>query len=270
MDLFFRELGKGNTITILHGLYGMSDNWLTIARMLANQYRVIIPDLRNHGHSPHSNTHTYEEMAQDVIKLLDKLNITQCLLIGHSMGGKIAMTIAKYFPSYVAGLGIVDIAPKNYDIKDTQDELSHQLIINSLMSLDIKNITRREEADKKLSTTIHSSSLRSFLLKNLSRDEEGNFKWLFNLPVLQQYLETIAGSFDYPWTLKIINQFPVLFIKGANSNYILPSDYPLIYEYFPEASIISISDTGHWLHAQKPFEFIEVVHKNLLSRVFIH
>jgi len=264
MELFFRKIGKGYPIIILHGLYGMSDNWMTIARILSVNNEIWLPDLRNHGHSPHADIHTYESLSMDVVEFIDTHKIHKPIIIGHSMGGKVAMTLAKNNQEHIAGLCIVDIAPKNYNINETQDLHSHQHIIQSLCSLDIDKIQRREEADELLSKYLPSPMLRAFLLKNLQRTQTG-FKWLFNLPVFKKYLPQIAGGFDESWRNTSISGFPVLFLKGEQSDYITKEDYALIEQIFPGSVMQTISNAGHWLHAQNPEAFIKAIKENLLA-----
>lgn len=264
MELFFRKIGKGYPIIILHGLYGMSDNWMTIARLLSVNNEIWLPDLRNHGHSPHADIHTYESLSMDVVEFIDTHKIHKPIIIGHSMGGKVAMTVAKKNQELIAGLCIVDIAPKNYNIDETQDLHSHQHIIQSLCSLEIDKIKNREEADELLSKYLPSQTLRAFLLKNLQRTSNG-FQWLFNLPILKKYLPEIAGGFDNNWLQTTITGLPVLFLKGEKSDYISDSDYSLIEKIFPSATIQLIPNAGHWLHAQNPEAFLQALKEHLLA-----
>lgn len=264
MELFFRKIGSGYPILILHGLYGMSDNWMSIARILSSKNEIWLPDLRNHGHSPHNAIHTYETMSQDIITFIQTNNIYKPILIGHSMGGKVAMTIAKNNPELLAGLCVVDIAPKNFEINETQDLHSHRHIIDSLCSLELGKIKNREEADEILSNSLPSAMLRAFLLKNLQRTPNG-FQWLFNLPVLKKYLPQIAGGFDNNWQQTTITGFPVLFAKGEQSDYITNNDYSHIETIFPSAIIKVIPNAGHWLHAQNSDAFIQALKEHILA-----
>ncbi|MGQ9847044.1 MAG: alpha/beta fold hydrolase [Bacteroidales bacterium] len=264
MELFYRQIGNGFPIIILHGLYGMSDNWMSIARQLSDKYQIWLPDLRNHGRSPHSTIHNYQAMSNDLLEFIDKHHLHKPIIIGHSMGGKVAMTFAKEHSDLLSGMAIVDIAPKNYSINETQDIHSHRHIIDALCSLKLEKIDSREKADELLSTSIHSNNLRAFLLKNLQRTENG-FKWLFNLPILKENLEHIAGGFGEEWQHTSITGFPVLFLKGEQSNYITSNDIALIESIFPAALIQVIPHAGHWLHAQNPQAFIASLKKYLLN-----
>ncbi|NSW44313.1 MAG: alpha/beta fold hydrolase [Bacteroidales bacterium] len=262
MELFYRQLGNGFPIIILHGLYGMSDNWMSIARQLSNKYQIWLPDQRNHGRSPHSTIHTYQAMCNDLLEFIQKHQLHKPIVMGHSMGGKVAMTFAKEYPNLLSALVVVDIAPKNYQIHEAQDMHSHHHIIESLCSLPLNKIDSREKADELLSDSLPSPLLRAFLLKNLQRSEHG-FQWLFNLPVLKENLKHIAGGFDNDWQQATITGFPVLFLKGEQSDYITPNDIPLIEQIFPAAQIEVIPQSGHWLHAQNPQAFIAALQKYL-------
>jgi len=261
MELNFRKLGSGYPIVILHGLYGMSDNWISIARFLSVSNEVWLPDMRNHGHSPHTSIHTYEAMTNDVIEFIHQHQIVKPVLIGHSMGGKVAMNFARTNHEMIAGLGIVDIAPKNYSVFETHDP--HKHIIDSLCKLDLNSIHHRDEADEMLSKDIPSHVLRAFLLKNLQRTPNG-FQWLFNLPVLKENLEHIAGGFGEEWNQCIVSGIPVLFFKGALSDYINEQDFPFIEKIFPSSNIEIIPHAGHWLHAQNPDAFLNALKTYLL------
>lgn len=241
----------------------MSDNWISIARSLSANNEIWLPDIRNHGHSPHDSIHTYEAMTNDIIEFIHQHQIVKPVLIGHSMGGKVAINLARINPELIAGLGIVDIAPKNYNVTDTQDLHSHKHIIESLCKLDVNSIHHRDEADEMLSKDIPSPVLRAFLLKNLQRTPHG-FQWLFNLPVLKKNLKHIVGGFEDKWNQCVISDLPVLFLKGELSNYISEQDYSIIEKIFPSSHIEVIAHAGHWLHAQNPEAFLNAVKTYLL------
>lgn len=241
----------------------MSDNWLSIARQLSEKNQVWLPDLRNHGRSPHSQIHNYQAMCDDLFEFINKNLLYKPVIIGHSMGGKVAMTFAKEHPDLISGLVIVDIAPKNYSIHETQDMYSHHYIINSLCSLKLENVDSREKADKLLATSIPSYQLRMFLLKNLHRTKYG-YQWLFNLPVLKENLNNIAGGFGKEWNQISITGFPVLFIKGEESNYINSNDVLLIDKIFSTSQIEIVHHAGHWLHVQNPQTFIALIRKYII------
>ena len=216
MELFFREQGEGKPVIILHGLYGMSDNWMQYARKLSNTYRIVVPDLRNHGESPNSEEHSYALMSQDLLELMDRLSILKATLLGHSMGGKVAMHFAALFPDRVASLIIADIAPKNYleGYQNRGHKQNHSEILSAINLVEVEKIRNRREADQMLVQKIPSLILRQFLLKNLRRKSNHEFEWKINVPVLSNNIDSILQEVDYLW---LENQqqrgdFPVTFI----------------------------------------------------------
>ncbi len=249
MELYYREFGQGTPIVILHGLLGFSDNWQTIAKTLAEHHLVITPDLRNHGRSPHTNSHTYPEMAEDLRTFLDQQGIYATALIGHSMGGKVAMQFALEHPDRVTHLVVVDIAPT------AAAPGNHEHIFEALMALNIEQIHTREEADAFLQQRISEPSVRQFLLKNLTRNPDGSFAWKMNLPVLWRHYADILAPVkgDAPFT------GPVLFVRGSRSNYIKDSDLEAIRVLFPHARIETVEGAGHWVHADKPQELLALL-----------
>ena len=251
MKLFFRELGNGKPLIILHGLFGSSDNWLTIAKQLADDYKVYSVDQRNHGNSPHSDQFDYPTMADDLYDFITENNIDNPIIIGHSMGGKVAMQFAVSHPNMWDKLVVVDIAPKSYPVH-------HDKILEGLNSLNLSELNSRGDADKQLAQYVPEIGVRQFLLKNLSRDSDG-FNWKINLPILTKNIEIIGAGLNG----KLDSEREVLFINGANSGYIKENDFDLIREHFPEAEIRTIQNAGHWVHAEKPDEFMDIVTKFL-------
>lgn len=257
MKLYYREMGEGTPLMIIHGLMGSSDNWGTIGRNLAENYRVLLLDMRNHGRSPHSEEFGYDIMAADVHNLMNDLAIEKATLIGHSMGGKVAMSFARDFPERLARLVVVDMAPKSYPTS------SFEQLMNALLSVDLQQLQSRQMADDQLKAAIPEEGVRFFLLKNLKRvnNENGGpaFEWKFNLPVLYKYLgEATAGlDFDTPF------EGPTFFMRGENSDYLLDSDRPKIKRLFPAAEIATIPGAGHWVHAEAPTAFREALLKFL-------
>ncbi len=257
MKLFHKSFGNApEYIVILHGLYGSSDNWQSIAKQLAIDYTVIVPDLRNHGKSPHSSIHSYPSLTQDIIDLLDDMNIKTATLIGHSMGGKVAMTLALLFPERVSRLIVVDIAPRAYQrLTENSSQVSeHMNILSGLISIDVQTIESRTHADLLLSSFVTDSKTRQFLLKNLVR-KESHFEWSINISGLHQNLPNIMGAISGE------GQFnkPTLFIKGELSNYIQEKDKEEIKKIFPEVEFATIFDAGHWVHAEQPDTFIATI-----------
>jgi pimeloyl-ACP methyl ester carboxylesterase len=247
MKLFFRELGQGQPIVILHGIFGSSDNWLTQARILSSEYRVITVDLRNHGQSEHSDEFDYKVMVSDIEKFIDDLKLKDVILIGHSMGGKVAMNFAIAHPEKLQKLIVVDISPRPYN-------LEHYVIMDGLKAVPINTITSRGEADAALSPFVNEPDVRQFLLKNLQRKAEGGFSWKINLPVIDKNLSKIGYDLQFEGKF----EKPTLFIRGGKSKYVRDEDMIRIKELFPQAELETL-DTGHWVQAEKPMEFVEVV-----------
>ena len=247
MELFYRELGQGKPIIVMHGLFGSSDNWLTQARMLSSGYHVFSLDLRNHGLSPHDEAFSYPVMVDDLKEFIEKHKVEGPVLMGHSMGGKVAMNFALAHPDMLSKLIVVDMAPKAYD-------LEHYVILEGLKAIPIDSITSRTEADEKLAEFVPEAGVRQFLLKNLQRKPEGGFGWKINLPVVGKNLPKIGLDLEFKGKF----QKPALFIRGARSAYIKDDDLERIREIFPSAELETL-DTGHWVQAEKPKEFVEVV-----------
>lgn len=255
MKLFFREYGEpGNpAIIILHGLFGSSDNWMPQAKLLSSAYHVIVADLRDHGQSPHSNEFNYKAMVSDLHEFVTDNNITNPVVLGHSMGGKAAMNFAVAYPDKLATLIVVDIAPRAYN-------LEHYTIAEGMNALAIDTLPSRNAADEALANYVPEPDVRQFLLKNLQRKPEGGFTWKINLPVITEQLGNVGVDLQYPGTFNK----PTLFIRGKRSSYIRDEDFKHITEIFPAAKIETM-ETGHWVQAEKPGEFVELVRKFLSS-----
>jgi Predicted hydrolases or acyltransferases (alpha/beta hydrolase superfamily) len=263
MNLFFREEGEGFPFVIVHGLYGSSDNWLTVGKKLASKYKVFMIDQRNHGRSPNSEDHNYELMKNDLADFFDQRGIGKAILMGHSMGGKTAMSFAADYPEKIEKLIVVDIAPKDYFLlNDDSQYYLHNNILRAMIEIDFEKMESRKEVETFLNERIDSPTVVQFLLKSVTRNKTTEqFEWRLNVPVLYENLDEIIKGMNAHWfddRLPIKN-YPVLFIKGANSNYILPEDYPSIRRIFPEAEIAEIPNAGHWLHAEQPQLFMEVL-----------
>jgi len=255
MKLFFRSYGSGPPLFILHGLYGSSDNWLSIAKMIAGSYTVYLPDLRNHGQSPHSDIMSYEAMRDDLLELADELNINKFFLAGHSMGGKAAISFALEWPERLNGMLIADISPFVNETPGNMAYDQHHSILKAILSLDLSKIHSRTDAESELENLIDSEKIRGFILKNLQRTSGNNFNWKINAMSLLKNLDRIMEGIDRSTTVDYqISGFPVIFLKGAQSDYINPADYPDILKIFPAADFIEIENAGHWLHADQPEE----------------
>ncbi|HEX2967879.1 MAG TPA: alpha/beta fold hydrolase [Bacteroidales bacterium] len=264
MKLFYRKYGQGPVLVILHGLFGSSDNWTTIAKNLSDDFTVILPDQRNHGQSPHSGIHDYESMSEDLHELVTSLSISKFFLAGHSMGGKTAIAFALKWPEMLEGLLVADISPFRSDDRTGSEHSYHEKILNAMRSLDLSQINSREEADSELKKAGLSLKIRGFVLKNLRRTDNNRFEWKLNVNALLKNLNNIMRPMKRDSVLSnIITGFPVLFLKGSESDYLPPNDYPDILSAFPAAEFIEISNAGHWLHADNPDEVIKSIRKLL-------
>lgn len=247
MKLNFRKTGEGKPLVILHGLFGSADNWMTIAKDLQKHYTLYLIDQRNHGDSGHSDEWDYKVMAEDLKELLEDNDLESIYLMGHSMGGKTAMTFALLYPDKVEKLIVADIAPRHYPVH-------HQTILEGLNAINLEKLSSRKEADEKLAEYIEDWGIRQFLLKSLTR-KEGKFAWKINLPVITEKIENIGEALDRD---KVFDK-PTLFMGGANSKYIQDKDKADIDKFFPNSHLIHIKDAGHWLHAEKPDAVAETV-----------
>ena len=255
MKLYSQKIGTGEPFIILHGLFGSSDNWLTIAKQLSENYSFHLIDARYHGKSPHPNEFGYENMAMDVREYIQDHNLKNIVLMGHSMGGKTAMKIALEYPMRVQKLIIADIAPRKYSI-------IHNHIIEALLSIKTDNLESREQADIQLYQSIKSSTLRKFLLKNLYREEKNIYHWHINLEAICSKLESLGAQV-------VSNQKfdkEVLFLRGELSDYITAEDEAEIHSLFPRAKIRSISQATHWLHAENADDFLIEIKRFLNER----
>ena len=245
-------------LVILHGLFGNWENWGARIRHYVTYTDVHAMDLRNHGDSPHLDTMNYREMAEDVVATLDQLGLDKCVLLGHSMGGKVAMQVATSASNAISDritrLILVDIAPKPYPPH-------HQIIIDALSAIDIEQLKSRREADQQLSAVVKEQAIRAFLLKNLVRkdvtdsDASTGFRWQFNLPALRDNYSQLmlAPEPGKPF------EGPTLFIKGAESDYLQDADKEAVLKAFPRAKLKVIGGSGHWPHAEKPDSFDRIV-----------
>ena len=252
MQLHYHRSGQGRPLVILHGLFGTWENLGASVKALAEHWDVIAPDLRNHGRSPHSDEHSYPLMASDLVQLLDSLELESVSILGHSMGGKVAMEFALTYPARVDKLIVVDIAPVQYPPH-------HSDVFAGIAAIDLQSIKSRSEADQQLSQQVESPGVRAFLLKNLYR-EEGSFRWRANFTALERQYPHVAaaparGAFSRP----------TLFVKGAKSNYLLNEYQQAVTERFSNVQLKIINDAGHWPHAEKPETFLRLVTRFLES-----
>lgn len=240
-------IGEGTPILILHGFLGMSDNWKSMGTKYAEEgFEVHMIDQRNHGRSFHSDTFDYEVMTSDIQRYMAHHNIPKAIVLGHSMGGKVAMLLACKHPQMVSKLLVADIAPKFYPPH-------HEDIINGLNAIDIKSASSRNEAEERLSKHLRSLTIRQFLLKNLYWAEKGLLDFRFNLAVLSHKMEEVGEN------IGTMDSYagPALFLRGDRSEYIVDGDLPEIKKHFPHAELVTIEKAGHWLHAENPTLFFE-------------
>ena len=264
MELFHRIYGNGPPLIILHGLYGSSDNWVTIARNLSNSFTVILPDQRNHGQSPHSDIHDYDSMRDDLFKLVSDLGIKKFFLAGHSMGGKTAISFALKWSEMLNGLLIADISP--FTTENTQNSIysQHSVILKAILSLDLQKIKNRKDAESLLSVKIPSEKERGLILKNLERTSENTFAWKLNAKSLSKNLDKIMVGVERPSDYnRQITGFPIIFLKGGDSEYIPHNDFRDILKVFPAAEIIEIPGAGHWIQVDKPGEVEKYIRRLL-------
>lgn len=245
MKLYYREFGSGQPVIILHGLFGQSDNWVTVARRIADQFHVFIPDQRNHGQSPHASIHSFPAMADDLSAFIEEHGILNPIIIGHSMGGKTAMTYALENAGAVKKLVVIDISPRRYP-----ERKIHTQVISQMMNIDLRTVTTRTEVEKILDSQISDSRVRMFIMKNLYYKLHGQLAWRLNLEAINQSMDLLFDGISSD------NRYmgPALFVRGGKSDYITDSDIPLIKNLFPSAIIKTISGASHWVHADAPEE----------------
>lgn len=253
MQLHTHITGQGQPVVLIHGLFGSYENLGMIARALSDHYQIINIDVRNHGDSGHSPQMDYQLMADDLAETLQQLEIKPYAILGHSMGGKITMEYAARNPGCTEKIILADIAPVSYHSR-------HNAIFDALNSINLTELSNRADADKQLARYIPQPGVRQFLLKSLIKDQQ-QFKWRFNLTALTENYPKLVIA---PPTETPVN-IPVLFIKGSESDYILPEHKPAVMQRFPQAQAKVISGTGHWLHAEKPAIFSKIVKDFLLS-----
>jgi len=247
MELYHQSCGEGFPLVVLHGLFGSSDNWHTLAQRFGSFFKVYYVDLRNHGRSPWDDVHTYEAMAEDLYGFFKHHGLQKAHLLGHSMGGKVAMHFAQKHPELLEKMVIADMGVKGYP-------MHHQHILAGIHALDLPNIRSRSEAEKILSLHVEAAGVRQFLLKNLYWVKAGQLGWRMNVAVLEREMPNILAALpeEVSWT-------PTLFLRGELSHYIIAEDETLIEELFPDSMIQTISDAGHWLHAEQPDAFFDAV-----------
>lgn len=250
VKLNYKIIGSGKPIIILHGLFGMLDNWLNMAKRLESEgYMIILIDQRDHGRSPHTHQFDYKTLASDLLHFMEENWIHECILIGHSMGGKTALQFMAEHESMISKCIIIDIGIKKYNG-------GHQDVFEALFAVELDQLTSREEAELVMMDKLHDLGTVQFLMKNLTRKKEGGFEWKMHLNLLYKEYQNIlaAVSFDHRC------ESDIRFIKGGNSNYIVESDIPNIMAVLPKSSFVTIADAGHWVHVDKANElFNEII-----------
>lgn len=244
--LSFMESGaqtdRSRPVVILHGLFGSSRNWTTIAKRLAESRHVVAVDLRNHGSSPWADSMTYADMVEDLRALLQARGLAPAAVVGHSMGGKAAMLLALTHPDLVERLAVIDIAPVHY-------AQVFGAYAAAMMAVDFDRVTRRAEVDAALAAAVPEAGVRAFLMQNLVT-EDGRLRWRVNLPVIAAHMGDISGFPELPDEAEFNG--PALFLAGGRSDYIRPEHQPLISRLFPQARFAAIPGAGHWPHAEQP------------------
>jgi len=244
MQLHTQILGQGQPLVLLHGLFGSADNWGSIAKHFSQHYQVISVDLRNHGRSPHSDTQTYPDMADDLLAVLDALGLSQVHLLGHSLGGKVAMQFATQYPERVRRLIVVDMAMRAYPDRYTQ-------LMDHMLAVDLSQMASRNEVDNALKDAIPNLRVRQFLLTNLVKNE-AQLQWRINLPALKANYATLIAA------IAVHFEQLSLFIRGERSDYVQASDIAELQRHFTQAEFVSLP-TDHWVHAEQPQLFIQAL-----------
>ncbi|EAQ42484.1 alpha/beta fold hydrolase [Polaribacter sp. MED152] len=249
MDILHSQiLGEGKPLLVLHGYFGMSDNWKTLGNQFSEDFQVHLIDQRNHGRSFHTAAFNYDLLAEDIYNYIDFHQLDDVYLIGHSMGGKTAMLFASKYPELVAKLIIVDISPKAYDPH-------HNAILAGLNSIDFTLQNTRGKVDKQLSEYIPEFGVRQFLLKNVYWKEKGVLDFRFNLQSLTENNPEVGKALPANATFSK----PTLFLRGEKSGYIIPEEQMIINNHFPNHKVVTIKNAGHWLHAENPKDFYKEV-----------
>ena len=250
--LFYRKYGdsKNKPIVVLHGLLGLSDNWDYFGKRFAELgFYVIVPDMRNHGQSPKMEAFNYKVMARDIKQLLDYEQVRHCYVMGHSMGGKIAMMLAFNNPQLVERLVVLDISPRQFETP-----MEHVGFIAAMGAIDLKKVQRRSDVEEQLAKNNYEKRLLLFLMKNLSYSHEHGFRWKPYLKAIYRNMTEIGKGLENQG----VYAGPTLFIRGGKSDYIKDKDLPVMKEQFPNYEMVTLEKSGHWIHVDDPDGFIKV------------
>lgn len=258
MELNYKKIGEsGPAIVILHGVFGMLDNWLTMAKNIAvHGYTLYLVDQRNHGRSPHSDEHNYTVLADDLKVFIETHQLEAPILIGHSMGGKSVMQFSTNHPDAFSKLVIVDIAPR-------LSRVNNDDILRGLNAMKLDEIKSRNDAEQFMEAYEPSQGVRQFLLKNLYRKENGGFGWRFNLSALTENMDKVGFAIEPGHQVTA----PTLFMRGGNSRYVKENDWDEIIELFPNARLVTIPGAGHWIQAEQPALFEEALMEFLTATI---
>lgn len=265
MKLFYREYGTGKPILFLHGMLGMSDNWITIGKVFADRYKVYLPDMRNHGLSPHHKKHNFQVMSDDLLEFLNDKKIDKAIIIGHSMGGKVAMQFAVNHPEKIDKLVIVDISPREYffDKFEHKRLIDHKGILDFMDEIDISKIENRQGLNEVINNRFQNEFILQLLQKNLIKNSVKGYKWKLNIHSLIHNYSELSKEIR-------INQrkftFKSLFLFGNKSPYFLQDDYTLIKDKIPNTKIVIIKNAGHLIHIDQKDELINEVKEFLLKQ----
>ena len=264
--LHFKKTGQGQSLIILHGLYGSSDNWIPIIKVFEKYFTVYAVDFRNHGKSPHFDSHNYTDLTNDIYSFIKENNIVNPIILGHSMGGKVAMFLAKQYTKLISKLIVVDVSPLPYVTEDvmTPELFGHKRIIKGLLSVNLNLVKSYSEIKIQLGSYIKDEKTILFLLKNIERTKSKFFKWRLNINILEKEIFNILDGFDKDLPLNIETQ--TLFLKGKESNYITEPDIEYIRNTFFNHNIVEISNSGHWIHAEQKDVFAQIILDYLLTK----
>jgi esterase len=251
LKLAFEAVGNGPPVVVLHGLFGSGRNWASIAKALGDTHRIYLPDARNHGASPWAESMSYADMAHDVLALIEHEQLERPLLIGHSMGGKTAMTLALEQPQLIAGVAVIDIAPERY-----ADQFSPY--VSAMRGLNMVAATNRSEIRQALASHLDAGAPVDFLMQNLRRHDE-RFDWRLNLMAVAKCMHDLCAFPPQPAGRRYGG--PALFASGAASDYVLPAMHARIRQLFPRARLASVAEAGHWVHADQPAALVQTLQR---------
>jgi len=256
LKLFHRDFGGAGKppLVVIHGLLGSSRNWQTVGADLSVQRHVLALDLRNHGMSPHAENHDFATMEADVLRWMDAQKIERAAVMGHSMGGKVAMALACHRPERVERLVSVDIAPRDYDAS------KFRAILEAMLAIDPAKLASRAEAEEQLAATLKDWGMIKFLTTNLERGDDGRFRWRVNVQAAHAELDEIAGNSLLPGDRY---EGPTLFVLGGFSKHVREEDRPEIFSRFPQAKIVTVPKSGHNPHIEQREAFVTTVREFL-------